>query len=425
VSKDQFTVVQISDTHFQPDLPESFGRFVPIRRRIREIRPDLTVMAGDLCTDPFNENGLDEIRRAKSQLDQIDGPVFAIPGNHDVGGQINVNRPTTTGLTTIVNLDRWNQIFEKDHFCFERDRWMLIGVNSQALASELPQSTEQWAWLDARLLEASKGDRLVAVFMHTPPFVVEQGEPHVWGWPVGPRRQILERLDRPQVRLVSAAHIHWHQCFERAHVKWVTSPAVMGTLVDDPRFPHGGDITGLLRLNFSPEGVSHEAVVVGSPTERYWFARNEVDIPGRGTVVLGHLVINFTGTISEDGTLLPGVAERIEKLAENIRITVMTAENYSTAVEAFRELPVGLKLIGTGAKKGRFIRDIGGEFVVAVGNTRSDVEMIRSAEIGIAVIGPEGLGNELVRVADVVVRDFREALDLIANPLRLKATLRD
>jgi soluble P-type ATPase len=40
-------------------------------------------------------------------------------------------------------------------------------------------------------------------------------------------------------------------------------------------------------------------------------------------------------------------------------------------------------------------------------------------------MGPEGVAGELLAAADLVTRDIRDALDLISNPLRVKATLRD
>ena len=41
------------------------------------------------------------------------------------------------------------------------------------------------------------------------------------------------------------------------------------------------------------------------------------------------------------------------------------------------------------------------------------------------VVGPEGAAAGLMGPADIVTRDILDALDLITNPLRLKATLRD
>jgi soluble P-type ATPase len=51
--------------------------------------------------------------------------------------------------------------------------------------------------------------------------------------------------------------------------------------------------------------------------------------------------------------------------------------------------------------------------------------MMGVAGVGMAVVGPEGAAAELLAAADLVVREINDALDLLANPLRLKATLRD
>jgi soluble P-type ATPase len=63
--------------------------------------------------------------------------------------------------------------------------------------------------------------------------------------------------------------------------------------------------------------------------------------------------------------------------------------------------------------------------VIAVGNGRNDVPMMKVAGLSVAVVGPEGAAGSLLAAADVVTRDIGDALDLLANPLRLKATLRD
>ena len=51
--------------------------------------------------------------------------------------------------------------------------------------------------------------------------------------------------------------------------------------------------------------------------------------------------------------------------------------------------------------------------------------MVTLAALGIAVLGAEGTAGELIRVADIVAPDIIVALDLLADPLRLIATLRD
>jgi soluble P-type ATPase len=152
-----------------------------------------------------------------------------------------------------------------------------------------------------------------------------------------------------------------------------------------------------------------------------------IDLEIQGGIIrrFTDLVLDYTGTLSLDGVLLPGVAERLIGISAGLRITIMTADTFGRAAEQTKGLPVDFKIIGTGIEKANSVSMMGGENVIAIGNGRNDVPMMGCAGLKIAVMGPEGASAELVSVADIVVRDIRDALDLIINPLRLKATLRD
>jgi len=144
-----------------------------------------------------------------------------------------------------------------------------------------------------------------------------------------------------------------------------------------------------------------------------------------GSVPVHRLVLDFTGTLSLDGALIPGVAERLEALSSELRITVLTADTFGTAREVLRDLPVEVEIIRDGSHKAEVVAGMSPGSVIAIGNGRNDVPMMRVAKVGIAVVGPEGAAAELLAAAAVVTRDILDALDLVANPLRLKATLRD
>jgi soluble P-type ATPase len=102
----------------------------------------------------------------------------------------------------------------------------------------------------------------------------------------------------------------------------------------------------------------------------------------------------------------------------------MTADTFGTARDALAGLPVAVSLITTGEAKARLIEELAPETVVVIGNGANDVAMVRRAALGIAVIGPEGAAGELLQAAGIVVRDIGDALDLLDNPLCVKATLR-
>jgi len=53
-----------------------------------------------------------------------------------------------------------------------------------------------------------------------------------------------------------------------------------------------------------------------------------VTIPGKGTLNLKHMVLDFNGTMACDGTLLPGVEERLNLLAEQLGVHILTADTF-------------------------------------------------------------------------------------------------
>jgi soluble P-type ATPase len=68
---------------------------------------------------------------------------------------------------------------------------------------------------------------------------------------------------------------------------------------------------------------------------------------------------------------------------------------------------------------------MGAERVVAIGNGRNDRLMLEAAALGIAVIGDEGIAAEAASASDIVTRHIRDALQLLLEPRRLVASLRD
>ena len=153
----------------------------------------------------------------------------------------------------------------------------------------------------------------------------------------------------------------------------------------------------------------------------------KLQIPDFGTLEIKHLVSDFTGTLSVDGTLVPGAAERLNRLAKEIEIHVLTADTFGKVHEALQGLPCTIHLLnepGEDRQKATYIEALGPEAVFAMGNGRNDGRMLRAARVGVAVCLAEGCAKDALQAADLFVNSTCDALDLLLKPLRLKAGLR-
>lgn len=153
----------------------------------------------------------------------------------------------------------------------------------------------------------------------------------------------------------------------------------------------------------------------------------ELDIPGRGRYEILHLVLDVNGTLARDGQVLAGVCERLDPLRATLDVHLLTADTYGRHSAIEQQLGLPATVIAPGqesAQKGRYVRQLGAAGVVAIGNGANDVDMLRSAAVGICVLGAEGLAAVAHQAADVLIADVNDALDLLRYPRRLIATLR-
>jgi soluble P-type ATPase len=152
-----------------------------------------------------------------------------------------------------------------------------------------------------------------------------------------------------------------------------------------------------------------------------------INIPGFKELRLTHLVLDYNGTIAAHGRLIPGVPEKLAVLAPRLAIHILTADTFGTVREQVAPLPARLIVIPPGDQaraKYEYVRQLGAELTVAVGNGRNDRLMLQEAALGIALLQAEGAAAEALMAADVVAPDILAALDLLLSPDGLIATLR-
>jgi soluble P-type ATPase len=149
-----------------------------------------------------------------------------------------------------------------------------------------------------------------------------------------------------------------------------------------------------------------------------------IDIPQRGIIELHHAVFDVNGTLAVDGIPIPGVVDRLHVLEEQLSLHALTAGTHGNIAELVRTFGFPLHMIATGEEKVRFVDQLGPASVIAFGNGRNDVAMLRVAAIGVAILAGEGTAQEAIQAADVLALGPVDAIDLVLKPKRLIATLR-
>lgn len=153
----------------------------------------------------------------------------------------------------------------------------------------------------------------------------------------------------------------------------------------------------------------------------------ELTIPGRGPLRLEHLVTDVNGTLALDGILIDGLAKRVAALRDRLQIHMLTADTHGrqAAIDDLLKLTATRVPPGNEAiTKANFVRELGAEKVVAIGQGANDAEMLKAAALGICVMSREGVAIETLLSADLLVPDIFAAFDLLDKPIRIIASLR-
>jgi len=153
----------------------------------------------------------------------------------------------------------------------------------------------------------------------------------------------------------------------------------------------------------------------------------KIEIPGRKSLQLENLALDLNGTIAVDGDIDGQIINRLKELAKSLKLYIITAGTQGKLDRLKDALGIDIYKIKPekeAEQKQEFIKDLGAEKTVAIGNGANDRLMLKDAAIGVAVIDTEGASIDSICSGDVVVNNARDALDLLLKPKRLIATLR-
>jgi 3',5'-cyclic AMP phosphodiesterase CpdA len=225
-------------------------------RIISALRPDLVVNTGDISFDGADRR--DDVAFARSCHADLDVPLRAIPGNHDVGDnpwQHDIPQPITE-----QRLLWYRSHFGDDYWVHEAGSWLLIGLNVQLFGSGMAAEGEQWEFLASAASTARR--RPIALFVHKPLFHVHPGETDVNHRYVPPdhRQRLMDLLAGTNVRLVASGHVHQHRRHRVGDIDHCWAPSTAFVLPDSRQPRLGTKRVGYINYTFDEDRVDIHVV---------------------------------------------------------------------------------------------------------------------------------------------------------------------
>lgn len=153
----------------------------------------------------------------------------------------------------------------------------------------------------------------------------------------------------------------------------------------------------------------------------------QIDIPGKKSFAIKHVIFDYNGTIAMDGRIIPGVKQGINQFSDRLKFHVLTADTFGSVKKQLHDVDASLSIISKDnqdKKKLDYLEKLGPDQTICVGNGQNDTLMLKEACIGIAVLGDEGMSSACLGASDLMVKNILDVFGLLETPERLIATLR-
>ncbi|WP_419776770.1 HAD family hydrolase [Malaciobacter marinus] len=154
----------------------------------------------------------------------------------------------------------------------------------------------------------------------------------------------------------------------------------------------------------------------------------KVNIPGKQEIEIKNIVFDYNGTIAIDGKLIDGVKENINELSNEFNFFVITADTYGSVEQELKSVNCKIIKIEKSLQdisKEKFIKELGSNTALCVGNGRNDKLMLKEAILGIAILQDEGICTQTLLNSDILVKSILDVFGFLNDKNRLIATLRN
>jgi predicted MPP superfamily phosphohydrolase len=271
---EKWKFVHVCDT--QPGSPRSF-RYRPAwienqktaYAQIQKLQPDLVLVGGDLTRDGTLHDF--ELEEAKANLDALQIPYHAIPGNMDVGNKVThqqspqPQRDDIAANMTSENLQRFARVFGEFPWSFVHRNVRFSGCYAAVAGSGLPQEKRFWEFLENLPSLPSAAHHVLmmhyALFINYPgedsPKIDDLQRYHDWYFAISEphRARIFEALQKARVEIVLSGHIHCRRPVQEfGGIRFYKAAATSFGQWEN-KWPDGDTTLGFFEFEVSARGI--------------------------------------------------------------------------------------------------------------------------------------------------------------------------
>ena len=152
-----------------------------------------------------------------------------------------------------------------------------------------------------------------------------------------------------------------------------------------------------------------------------------IHIPSLKEINIKNILFDFNGTLAKNGKVGKKRKHLLQKICETYKVYVITADTFGSVQKELKDLNLEVIVLSSNnhtKEKKEFLKILGKENTIALGNGKNDAKMLKSAIVSIAILGDEGCAKETLLASDIVCKSIVDAMELLLYPKRLIATLR-
>jgi len=150
------------------------------------------------------------------------------------------------------------------------------------------------------------------------------------------------------------------------------------------------------------------------------------DFSNQSSIEIKTIVLDLNGTLAVNGQLVVGVAERIERLKNELgfRLILLSGDQRGNGSFIANALGIDFRKANSREEKECAILEYDCKTTAAIGNARIDIGTFKQAKIAIATLQGEGIHTGILKEVDIIVPSILDALDLFIDPDSFKATMK-